>query len=131
MASDSDLTDDLTDRVRTAAAAGKALAICGAGTKRFLGRAAAEGLAAEPLELAGHSGILDYQPKELVITARGGTPLDAIDAALAGSTASSSPSSPRASAPGPPWAELSRADSPVPPDPMRAQPGTWCWAPEC
>ena len=83
MANDSDLTDDLTERVRAAAASGKTLAIYGAGTKGFMGRADAEGLGAERLELAGHSGILDYQPKELVVTARGGTPLDAIDAALA------------------------------------------------
>lgn len=83
MANDSDLTDDLTERVRAAADAGKTLAICGAGTKRFLGRAAAEGQGSEPLELAGHTGILDYQPKELVVTARGGTPLDAIETALA------------------------------------------------
>lgn len=36
----------------------------------------------DTLDLSGHRGILDYQPRELVITARGGTPLAAIAAAL-------------------------------------------------
>ena len=34
--------------------------------------------------MAGHTGIIDYQPTELVITARCGTTLDTIEAALAG-----------------------------------------------
>ena len=49
------------------------------GTKAWLGRA----IEGEPLDLSGHRGILNYQPKELVITARGGTPLAEIEAALA------------------------------------------------
>jgi glycolate oxidase FAD binding subunit len=37
----------------------------------------------EPLPLSGHAGILNYQPKELVITARGGTPVREIASVLA------------------------------------------------
>jgi glycolate oxidase FAD binding subunit len=81
MTTGQDITEALTDRVRTAAAQSRPLSLRGAGTKPFLGRAVAAG--AEPLELAGHVGILDYQPKELVVTARCGTALDTIDAALA------------------------------------------------
>ncbi|WP_295383878.1 glycolate oxidase subunit GlcE [uncultured Thiodictyon sp.] len=76
-----DLTTELTEHVRAAAAAGRPLKLRGAGTKSLLGRPVAD--SAEPLDLAGHAGIVNYQPKELVITARCGTTLDAIDAALA------------------------------------------------
>ncbi len=76
-----DLTPDLVERVARAAAAGQPLSLRGAGTKTGLGRQVSAG--AEPLELAGHAGIVNYQPKELVITARCGTTLDALEAALA------------------------------------------------
>ncbi len=46
---------------------------------RGLGRA----VDGEVLSLSGHTGILNYQPKELVVTARCGTPLREIEAALA------------------------------------------------
>jgi glycolate oxidase FAD binding subunit len=49
----------------------------------FLGRDTSAETPAQPLDLAGHSGILTYEPKELVITARGGTTLEVIDIALA------------------------------------------------
>ena len=67
--------------VREAAARGQALYINGGGSKRhLLGR----DCAAPELAIAGHSGIADYQPSELVLTARGGTPLVEIAATLAG-----------------------------------------------
>ncbi len=75
-----DLTQDLQDRVRAAAAAATPLVLMGQGTKSFMGRATA----GEPLELAGHAGILNYEPQELVITARAGTTLNEIETALAG-----------------------------------------------
>jgi len=75
---DQDLTGELTERVRAATAAGQPLALRGAATKTCLGRAAA----GVPLDLRGHAGIIDYEPKELVITARCGTTLDTIAAAL-------------------------------------------------
>ena len=36
----------------------------------------------EPLDVSGHRGIVDYQPQELVITARAGTPLSDVIATL-------------------------------------------------
>lgn len=48
------------------------------GSKRTIGRPV-EG---EALELAALRGILDYEPEELVLTARAATPLDQVDAVL-------------------------------------------------
>lgn len=76
---DSDLTEKLKTRVEDAAAAGRALCIRGGGTREFYGREPV----GEPLELGGHRGILDYEPTELVIAARAGTPLQEVEAALA------------------------------------------------
>jgi glycolate oxidase FAD binding subunit len=76
---DSDLTEKLKAQVKDAAAAERALSIRGGGSKEFYGREP-EG---EPLELGGHRGILSYEPTELVITARGGTPLQEVEKALA------------------------------------------------
>jgi glycolate oxidase FAD binding subunit len=69
----------LRDRVLAAAAGRTALRLRGAGTKDFYG----EALAGEVLEVGAHSGIVAYDPPELVITARGGTRLSELDAALA------------------------------------------------
>lgn len=52
--------------------------VLGRGTKRAIGRP----VEAEPLELSALCGILDYEPEELVISARAATPLAAIEAAL-------------------------------------------------
>ncbi|MEY6432424.1 glycolate oxidase subunit GlcE [Thioalkalicoccus limnaeus] len=74
-----DRTQDLQAQVRAAARDARALAIRGGGTKTFLGQAAA----GEPIALAEHAGVLRYQPEELVLTARAGTPLTEIESALA------------------------------------------------
>ncbi|HYW91154.1 MAG TPA: glycolate oxidase subunit GlcE [Gammaproteobacteria bacterium] len=75
---DADRSREITDRVTAAAAAGTALEIRGLGSKRFYGRTPV----GEPLELGGHSGIVRYQPSELVLTVRAGTSLEEIDAVL-------------------------------------------------
>lgn len=67
------------ERIRAAAAAGGALRLKGAGTKDFYG----EQLEGEILDLRSHHGIVSYEPSELVITARCGTPLSQIEATLA------------------------------------------------
>jgi glycolate oxidase FAD binding subunit len=76
---DNDLTRELKERVFAAVEERTPLEIRGSGSKRFLGRTPA----GEPLDVTGHSGILNYQPKELVITARCGSRLADIEAALA------------------------------------------------
>jgi len=77
-----DRTGDLVERVRAAFSAGESVRLEGAGTKSFLGRDT-RGLGHPTLDVSGHVGILSYQPEELVITARCGTTLEAMDAVLA------------------------------------------------
>lgn len=74
-----DLTRELAGQVTAAHDAGRSLRIQGGASKTWLGRA----VAGEALAVAGHRGILSYEPTELVITARAGTPLTEIKAALA------------------------------------------------
>ena len=64
----------LQETIREAAARGTALCIQGGGTKAFYGNA----LRGEPLDTRGWTGIVDYEPTELVITARCGTSLKEI-----------------------------------------------------
>ncbi|MEH6435246.1 glycolate oxidase subunit GlcE [Massilia sp. DD77] len=71
--------EQLQERVRAAAAHGRTLRIRGGGTKDWYGQR----LEGEILDTRGHAGIVDYEPTELVITARCGTPLREIEAALA------------------------------------------------
>ncbi len=74
-----DQTPELQQRLRTAAAECRPLALFAGGTKTFLGRMPI----GEPFAVGGHRGIVSYQPKELVITARTGTPLEQVEACLA------------------------------------------------
>ncbi|SET82609.1 glycolate oxidase FAD binding subunit [Marinobacter segnicrescens] len=74
-----DISQQLAEQVKQAAETGTALAITGGGSKPFLGR----GLRGQPLSLAEHTGIVSYEPVELVMTARAGTRLADIDAVLA------------------------------------------------
>lgn len=72
---------ELADAVRAAREDGRTLEIVGAGTKRNYGRPLET---SDVLDLSGLSGIVSYEPEELVITARAGTPIAEIEAALAG-----------------------------------------------
>jgi len=74
-----DITEALVERVRAASSTQTPLRIVGGDTKRFYGRP----VAGETLALAGHHGVLRYDPAELVITARGGTLLADVEALLA------------------------------------------------
>lgn len=74
-----DLTEALRQQVQDAAASGTPLRLHGHDSKAFLGNPSK----GEPLDLSGHRGIVNYEPTELVITARAGTPLSEIEAALA------------------------------------------------
>jgi len=78
MHSGTDMANSLADQVRAAAASKQRLAIHGHGTKLFY----TGELTGEPLDVTGHRGIVSYEPTELVITARAGTSLADIEAAL-------------------------------------------------
>jgi glycolate oxidase FAD binding subunit len=69
----------LVDRVQSALAAGAQLDIRGGGTKSFYG----ETPSGEPLDVRVLEGISSYEPTELVVTARCGTKLGELEAALA------------------------------------------------
>ena len=68
----------LRDRIVAANASKTPLRIRGAGTKDFYG----ESFVGDVLDAREHRGIVNYEPTELVITARCGTPLSEIDSAL-------------------------------------------------
>ncbi len=68
-------------RVRAAASANAPLRIVGGSTKDFYG----QHLIGELLDVSGYAGIVDYDPTELVITARCGTRLTDIESAMAAS----------------------------------------------
>ncbi len=69
----------LIEQVQSARAEGRKLDIRGGGTKAFYG-----GLPqGEPLDVRPLSGVSSYEPSELVVTARAGTPLAELEAALA------------------------------------------------
>ena len=69
----------LVERVQGARAGGQPLDIRGGGTKAFYG----ELPQGQALDVRGLSGISVYEPSELVVTVRGGTPLAELEAALA------------------------------------------------
>ncbi|MGZ4977346.1 MAG: glycolate oxidase subunit GlcE [Methylobacter sp.] len=75
-----DLTEELREQVRQASATGTALRIVGSDSKGFYGGSCP---ATTSLSTAGHQGIIDYEPSELVLTARSGTTLNSITSLLA------------------------------------------------
>lgn len=79
MGIDRDLSTEYQQRIQDAAAIGQHVALHGGNSKAFYGRE----VSGEPFDLSGHRGIVSYEPTELVITARAGTPLQEIEAALA------------------------------------------------
>jgi len=72
------LTEIFREQIRLAAEQHRPLRIVGSDSKHFLGTCDAE----RQLKAAGHRGITDYEPSELVIRARAGTPLAEIQQAL-------------------------------------------------
>lgn len=75
---DRDITALLCEQVSHAFSQQTPLRIVGGNTRAFYGRP----VNAAPLHLAEHRGIVHYDPVELVITARAGTPLEALEAVL-------------------------------------------------
>jgi glycolate oxidase FAD binding subunit len=74
----SDPVNQFAETIRNAADAKRPLHIRGGGSKDFYGNAPS----GELLDVSAYSGIIDYEPTELVITARAGTPLTEIEAAM-------------------------------------------------
>jgi glycolate oxidase FAD binding subunit len=72
-------TERLRDRILDARARRASLDIRGGNTKAFYG----ESPRGEPLELQELTGISSYEPTELVVTARAGTPLADLESVLA------------------------------------------------
>ena len=75
-----EMAEALAERIRATAAEGQPLRIVGGDTKGWYGRKT-EG---EALDVSGHRDVVAYEPSELVITARAGTPVSEIEALLAG-----------------------------------------------
>ncbi len=76
---DTDISAALQQQVQQAIQDSAQLNICGGNNKMFLGREPA----GRPLDVSKHCGIINYDPRELVITARASTPMIEIEAALA------------------------------------------------
>ncbi|MEM7259054.1 MAG: glycolate oxidase subunit GlcE [Pseudomonadota bacterium] len=74
-----DQTDAIQQRIATAITNKQPLNIIGGNSKSFLGNPTN----ADELDVSGHCGIVTYEPTELVITARAGTPISDINNALA------------------------------------------------
>lgn len=75
---DTDASDALLEQINLALENATPLRIQGANSKAFLGRE----VAGEVLDTRAHRGIVHYDPTELVMTARAGTPLREVLAAL-------------------------------------------------
>jgi glycolate oxidase FAD binding subunit len=73
------MAERLRERIREAAGRAAPLRLRGAGSKDFYGGT----LRGEVLDTRAHAGIVDYEPTELVVTARCGTPLAELEGALA------------------------------------------------
>lgn len=76
----SNLTNELIAQVLDAVEAKETLAISAGCSKTFMGRQVETD---RTIDVSGHTGIVSYQPVELVMTARAGTTLAEIESALA------------------------------------------------
>lgn len=74
-----EIVGQFIDAIREAGAQQKALNIEGSGSKKFYGGVPAGTV----LSTLAYTGIIDYDPQELVLTARAGTPLAEIQSSLA------------------------------------------------
>jgi len=75
----------IRDQVMTARGSRKGLRIVGGNTKAFYGNApdANDERICDTLAMRAYCGVIDYQPSELVVTVRAGTPLTELQALLA------------------------------------------------
>jgi glycolate oxidase FAD binding subunit len=70
--------EPIADAIKRAGSAKRVLEIRGHGSKRFYG-GEPQG---EPLDVSGYAGIVSYEPGELVLSVRAGTPLAQVEALL-------------------------------------------------
>jgi len=75
----SNTVDEFRAQIQTATANNSALCLRGGGSKDWYGQTPDGAV----LDTRGYAGIVDYEPTELVVTARCGTPLTEIEAVLA------------------------------------------------
>ena len=80
-----DSLEAVQEHIIAAMEKGEALEVVAGGSKRSYGRAvvAAAGREISVLDVSGLSGIVDYQPNELILVARPGTPLAELEDTLA------------------------------------------------
>ena len=78
----SDISHQLQQQIQQAFEQQKALSIVSGNSKAFYGRVDERIESAEKLDVSAHRGVLNYEPTELVITARAGTPLAEIEKLL-------------------------------------------------
>lgn len=78
MTTSADQSEPLSERVAEAFANATPLHVRGSGSKDFLG----ETVQGDTLDVTGHTGVVNYEPGELVMTARAGTPLADIETVL-------------------------------------------------
>jgi len=74
-----DMSQQLQQQVVDAFKHSSPLVIIGGNSKAFYGRP----VSASVIHVGGHRGVLNYEPTELVITVRAGTPLNDIETLLA------------------------------------------------
>ncbi len=79
--SDQDITGQLLEQLTDAIDRQQPVEIVGGHSKKFIGRET--NIKQEQLHLKAHAGIVNYQPTELVITARAGTPIVELNQLLA------------------------------------------------
>ena len=74
-----DISLQLEQVIAEAAEVEQSLQFTGSGSKTFIGRQPI----GKPLDVTAHQGVINYEPRELVITVRSGTPLSALESLLA------------------------------------------------
>jgi glycolate oxidase FAD binding subunit len=74
----SDVVKALAETIRAAAGTRRGVRLRGGGTKDFYGQS----LQGDVLDTRGHEGIVAYEPTELVVTVRAGTPLTTLESEL-------------------------------------------------
>ena len=74
-----DATEEIAQQVKDAVESKQPVNIRAGGSKEFIGKISD----AAVLDISAHQGIVAYEPTELVLTARAGTPLNSIESTLA------------------------------------------------